>query len=287
MLGLSSLGVDSSVGGHARLAAVPPEEYRGDEARAAGGIAALRERGIAVTVTAAARGTLSRLKRVAAAADITGLDFALSMASDGFIDEEAKTAILTERDITGHSSAASQVRTPARRRKAIDIMELKKGDYVVHEQHGIGRFVEMARRPVRPAGLSGQGISAQPLSQAQPSQLSRPLQPSRLPRRSGNTLLSNMPQASGVRRLTSSISPQTSLTLSANILVQKSRNSINWADPTGLHKSQSTQKSQGNSPGPCQTVCCTSAYPGFALALIPHGSVNLKKHSHIRKHPIS
>lgn len=171
---LSSLGVDSSVGGHARLAAVPPEEYRGDEARAAGGIAALRERGIAVTVTAAARGTLSRLKRVAAAADITGLDFALSMASDGFIDEEAKTAILTERDITGHSSAASQVRTPARRRKAIDIMELKKGDYVVHEQHGIGRFVEMARRPVRPAGLSGRGIPAQPLSQ-----LSRPLQPSR------------------------------------------------------------------------------------------------------------
>jgi transcription-repair coupling factor (superfamily II helicase) len=33
-------------------------------------------------------------------------------------------------------------------RKAIDLMELKTGDYVVHEQHGIGRFVEMRQRAI-------------------------------------------------------------------------------------------------------------------------------------------
>ena len=33
-------------------------------------------------------------------------------------------------------------------RKAIDLMELKTGDYVVHEQHGIGRFVEMRQRTI-------------------------------------------------------------------------------------------------------------------------------------------
>ncbi|MBC7032956.1 hypothetical protein G6O48_29070, partial [Salmonella enterica subsp. enterica serovar Enteritidis] len=30
----------------------------------------------------------------------------------------------------------------------IDLMELKAGDYVVHEQHGIGRFLEMRQRTI-------------------------------------------------------------------------------------------------------------------------------------------
>ena len=38
---------------------------------------------------------------------------------------------------------------PARRKKQIDPLELKAGDYVVHEQHGVGRFVEMKQREVR------------------------------------------------------------------------------------------------------------------------------------------
>ena len=37
---------------------------------------------------------------------------------------------------------------PARRKKQIDPLELKAGDYVVHEQHGVGRFVEMKQREV-------------------------------------------------------------------------------------------------------------------------------------------
>ncbi len=145
---LSSFGVDSSVEGHATLSAIAPQEYRGDETKAAHGIAGLAEHGASVTVTAAARGTLARLQRILTQTGITGLNFVLSFAQDGFIDEQAGIALLTERDITGRSSAAAQTKTPQRRRKAIDLMELRKGDFVVHEQHGIGKFVEMQQRMV-------------------------------------------------------------------------------------------------------------------------------------------
>ena len=37
---------------------------------------------------------------------------------------------------------------PSRRKKAIDPIELKPGDYVVHEQHGVGRYVELVQRTV-------------------------------------------------------------------------------------------------------------------------------------------
>jgi transcription-repair coupling factor (superfamily II helicase) len=37
---------------------------------------------------------------------------------------------------------------PSKRKQAIDPLELKSGDYVVHEQHGIGRYVELLERTV-------------------------------------------------------------------------------------------------------------------------------------------
>ena len=37
---------------------------------------------------------------------------------------------------------------PSKRRDVIDPLDLKPGDYVVHEQHGVGQFVEMVQRPV-------------------------------------------------------------------------------------------------------------------------------------------
>ncbi|MCX6420588.1 MAG: transcription-repair coupling factor [Actinobacteria bacterium] len=35
---------------------------------------------------------------------------------------------------------------PSRRKKTIDPLELKAGDYVVHEQHGVGRYIELVKR---------------------------------------------------------------------------------------------------------------------------------------------
>ncbi|HWM04938.1 MAG TPA: transcription-repair coupling factor, partial [Actinophytocola sp.] len=37
---------------------------------------------------------------------------------------------------------------PSRRRNAVDPLALRTGDYVVHEQHGIGRYIEMVQRTV-------------------------------------------------------------------------------------------------------------------------------------------
>ncbi|MDX6293124.1 MAG: hypothetical protein QOH50_2199 [Kribbellaceae bacterium] len=70
----------------------------------------------------------------------------------GFIADGIKFAVLTENDLAGQRSAAerrSQQRgMPSRRKKAIDPLELGPGDFVVHEQHGVGRYVEMMQRTV-------------------------------------------------------------------------------------------------------------------------------------------
>ncbi|KAB8287519.1 transcription-repair coupling factor [Bifidobacterium ramosum] len=145
---LSSFGVDTTMPNHVQLAAQNPGEYRGDEAKAAAGIEGLIDAGYHVTVTAAAQGTLARLKRAINETGIASFDTIRSQAVDGFVDTAAKTALLTERDLTGRSSAAGVAKTPKRRRKAIDLMELKPGDFVVHEQHGIGRFVGMKQREI-------------------------------------------------------------------------------------------------------------------------------------------
>jgi transcription-repair coupling factor (superfamily II helicase) len=69
----------------------------------------------------------------------------------GFIAEGIKFAVLTENDLAGQRSAAerrSAQRMPSRRKKTIDPLELQPGDHVVHEQHGVGRYVEMMQRTV-------------------------------------------------------------------------------------------------------------------------------------------
>ena len=142
---LTSFGVDTTLAGHVQLDAQNPAEFRGDEAKASQGIDGLLDAGFHVTITAAAAGTLARLKRALNTTGITTFDTIRSQAIDGFVDNAAKIALLTERDLTGRSSAVAVAKTPKRRRKAIDLVELKKGDYVVHEQHGIGRLDQVSK----------------------------------------------------------------------------------------------------------------------------------------------
>src|SRR5699024_8083791 len=61
-----------------------------------------------------------------------------------------KLAVFTEADLTGRAGPSTRaMRTlPARRRGVGDPLALKTGDYVVHEQHGVGRFVELISRTV-------------------------------------------------------------------------------------------------------------------------------------------
>lgn len=67
----------------------------------------------------------------------------------GFIDLENTIVLLSENDITGAlDSRAGVGKMPSRRKKTIDPLELKSGDYVVHEIHGIGRYIELIERSV-------------------------------------------------------------------------------------------------------------------------------------------
>lgn len=67
----------------------------------------------------------------------------------GFAAPEAKLIVLTEHEFYGKSNAyvSPAVRKMAAKRgQMVDPLTLKAGDYVVHEIHGIGRFVEMIQR---------------------------------------------------------------------------------------------------------------------------------------------
>ncbi len=72
----------------------------------------------------------------------------------GFVAEALKAALVTESDITGvggQSTKDMRRMAPRRRRNAVDPLSLRPGDFVVHEQHGIGRFVEMVQRTIQGA----------------------------------------------------------------------------------------------------------------------------------------
>jgi transcription-repair coupling factor (superfamily II helicase) len=68
----------------------------------------------------------------------------------GAIAPALKLAVLSEADITGQRGVGNRdsLKMPTRRRKSIDPLQLQSGDLVVHEQHGVGRYIEMVRRTV-------------------------------------------------------------------------------------------------------------------------------------------
>ncbi|MDT5365097.1 MAG: hypothetical protein QOC69_6859 [Mycobacterium sp.] len=68
---------------------------------------------------------------------------------DGIVIPSAALVIITETDLTGNRAAATEgKRLAAKRRNVVDPLALTAGDLVVHDQHGIGRFVEMTERIV-------------------------------------------------------------------------------------------------------------------------------------------
>ena len=75
---------------------------------------------------------------------------ATGLLEHGFTWPSVKLAVLTENDLAGQpgsrSSTKDMRRMPSRRRGGVDPLQLTPGDYVVHEQHGVGRYVEMTSR---------------------------------------------------------------------------------------------------------------------------------------------
>ena len=65
-----------------------------------------------------------------------------------FLSESRNLAVYAAADIMGRggSSTRDMRKMPARRKAAVDPLSLKPGDFIVHEQHGVGRFVKMEKR---------------------------------------------------------------------------------------------------------------------------------------------
>jgi len=69
-------------------------------------------------------------------------EFGIQVNSAGFV-------LVTEVDLFGSRDASKENRSlPSKRRVVIDPLTLKSGDFVVHEQHGVGKYIEMSQRTV-------------------------------------------------------------------------------------------------------------------------------------------
>ena len=83
----------------------------------------------------------------------------------GFELPDVKIAVLSESEFYGKSAGydTRQVKKLASRRKnVVDPLQLKTGDIVVHNTHGIGRFLELVQREVSTGGRPLKGSGAAP-----------------------------------------------------------------------------------------------------------------------------
>lgn len=79
---------------------------------------------------------------------VGGLDRGFELAAE-------RIAVLAEAEFFGRAAGygSRQVKKLAsRRRNVVDPLQLKTGDYVVHQTHGIGRFLELVQREVSTGG---------------------------------------------------------------------------------------------------------------------------------------
>jgi transcription-repair coupling factor (superfamily II helicase) len=146
-----------------RAHAVDP--YRGETAAAVDDMRAWLRDGWRVVCVTEGHGPAQRLAEVLSEAELPArtvdsidavpdpgvVQISQGALEHGFVAEGIKLAVLTESDLAGQRSMAerrSQLRMPSRRKKTIDPLELLPGDFVVHEQHGVGRYVEMMQRTV-------------------------------------------------------------------------------------------------------------------------------------------
>ncbi|SHN88680.1 transcription-repair coupling factor [Geodermatophilus obscurus] len=149
---------------HVPLDATTVERFHGDQAQAIDRMRAWHRQGWRVVVTFAGPGPAQR-----AADQFTEADLGTRLVPDvagapdprlthvtqgnlesGFAFPGVGLALLTEHDLTGQRGTTMRDagKMPARRRNAVDLVQLQPGDLVVHEHHGIGRYVEMVSRTV-------------------------------------------------------------------------------------------------------------------------------------------
>ncbi|WP_052462197.1 transcription-repair coupling factor [Nigerium massiliense] len=133
-----------------RVDAVENEVYRGDTERAVEAISDAAHSGWTVVLVADNNGRATRMAEILAGAELAGrVSVVVADLPHGFRVETIKLNVFTAGDLSGQRDVDKSARKmPARRKNAIDPLELTSGDYIVHEQHGVGRYVEMVQRTV-------------------------------------------------------------------------------------------------------------------------------------------
>ena len=139
------------------------EDHRGRLREAVGLLRSRMADGWTVVVTAASTGSAHRLAeqlteegvpaRVQASYErVDGIVSVVpQITGAGFTSADDRVLVMHESDLTGRAAVAAgpKVKVPSRRRNAVDPLQLRAGDFVVHEAHGVGRFVELTKRTVR------------------------------------------------------------------------------------------------------------------------------------------
>ena len=120
----------------------------------------LTEQGYVTVVAASLEETAERLRknfessglhltledRAPSSADGSSGSVVVAELGRGFVFEWARLALVAESDITGRRSGAARRRMAARRRDTSGPLDLAEGDLIVHEVHGIGRYIGMVER---------------------------------------------------------------------------------------------------------------------------------------------
>ncbi|HTY73386.1 MAG TPA: transcription-repair coupling factor [Actinomycetes bacterium] len=159
------------------------EAYRGDTSRALADVRAALREGWTVALVTEGHGPAQRLAERLADADVPAR-LEVDVPSDvepgvaivttgeldhGFSHDGLRLLVLTEADLVGQTTSTKDMRRmPSRRRNVVDPLQLRAGDYVVHEQHGVGRYVEMVQRTVQGATREYLVIEYAPSKRGQP-----------------------------------------------------------------------------------------------------------------------
>ena len=146
-----------------RINAVPASAYHGDTSRVTGDVRGWLADGWRVALVTEGHGPAQRLSELlrgenlgARAGDLDGPPepgvavVATGQLEMGFLWPGIKLAVLSEADLAGQRAGSrDRSRMPSRRRGGIDPLQLTPGDYVVHSQHGVGRYLEMTSRTIQ------------------------------------------------------------------------------------------------------------------------------------------
>jgi transcription-repair coupling factor (superfamily II helicase) len=162
-------GFDSGGDTDIRIEAIPVPSFAGQLTGAIEHVKELTKDGWTVAIAALGTGLVERAADVLAEHEVAGrvvdalpstLDEGVAYlvqasVEAGFELPGIKLAVLSESEFYGRTAGydSRQVKRLATQRKnVVDPLQLRAGDFVVHQTHGIGRFVELTQREISSGG---------------------------------------------------------------------------------------------------------------------------------------